>query len=135
MKINALHKNLIRRYLLWAYKTTKESFERIERKTTQLLVDDHILNSLRKTGDVTKGCQGHVEEFKQYIANKRQDELKLKYTNPKGKALNPDYLYLKNRLTAIEGAVKHFLGASELKKMEALFEEEFTRRILQAKDH
>ena len=30
------HKDLIRRYLLWFFKTTKESFERIERKTTQV---------------------------------------------------------------------------------------------------
>jgi hypothetical protein len=132
MKLTPSHKNLIRRYLLWAYKSTKESFERIERKTTQLMVDEHMLKSLNKKA---KGCQGHIEEFKQYIQNKRQDEMKLKFTDSKGKELHPDYLYLKNRLEAIEEAVKYFLGPAELKKMETLFEEEFTRRILEARDH
>lgn len=41
------HKDLIRRYLLWAFKTTKESFERIERKTTQLMVDEYILERIK----------------------------------------------------------------------------------------
>ena len=138
MKINTVQKNLIRRYLIWAYKTTKESFERIERKTTQLMVDEHILKTLNKAlpkGATQKDYEGFIEEFKGYIANKRQDELKQKFVDDKAQALHPQYLYLKNRLAAIEEAIKHFLGPVELKKIESLYEEEFTRRILQAKEH
>ena len=115
------HKDLIRRYLLWAYKSTRESFERIERKTTQLMVDEYILGHLTKNKSVVP------KEFKAYIADKRKDELKLKS--------HPQYVYLGDRLAAIEAAIKHFLGAKELDHMRKLFEGEFTRRILEARDH
>ena len=42
------HENLVRRYLLWAYKSTREDFERIERKTTQLIVDEYIRDNASK---------------------------------------------------------------------------------------
>lgn len=132
--MNSAHKNLIRRYLIWAYKTTKESFERIERKTTQLVVDEHILKTLTKNQKSTKEYEGHIEEFKKYIANKKQDELKQKFAG-NGQSLNPNYLYLSHRLKAIEEAIKHFLGTKELKKIEALYEEEFVNRIMQAREH
>jgi hypothetical protein len=123
------HKNLIRRYLLWAYKSTKESFERIERKTTQLIVDDFICDHLSKKRSKVPAA------FTAYIADKRKDELKLKFTDATKKKLHPEYLYLKNRLAAVEGAIIYFLGAKELKRMSKLYEEEFTRRILEARDH
>ena len=129
VKITPEHKNLIRRYLLWAYKSTKEEYERIERKTTQLMVDEFIL------GHLSKNKSDIPEEFKSYIAGKRRDELKLKFADAKGKKLHPQYLYLKNRLSAIEAAIKYFLGNKELKQMDKLFEEEFTRRILEAREH
>jgi hypothetical protein len=115
------HKNLVRRYLLWAYKSTKESFERIERKGTQLLVDEYILAHLTK-----HKCEV-PEDFKTYIADKRKDEVKLKSGG--------EYLYLKNRLKAITDAIKYFLGKNELKRIEQSYEEEFTRRILEAREH
>ncbi len=137
--MNATHKNLIRRYLLWAYKTTKESFERIERKTTQLVVDEYVLKALNKSPkvakDAKKGYDALLKEFEGYIANKANDEIKQKFTDDKKKDFHPQYLYLKNRLAAIEGAIKHFLGPKELKKIEALFEAEFTERILKAREH
>jgi len=123
------HKNLIRRYLLWAYKSTKESFERIERKTTQLLIDEYLLAHLAKKGARIP------DEFKEYIAQKRKDEKKLKFTDTGGKELHPEYVYLKNRLAAIEAAIKYFLGTKELKNISKLYEVEFTRRILEARDH
>ena len=119
--ISTDHQNLIRRYLLWAYKSTKESFERVERKTTQLVVDEFILEHL------TKNKFDVPVEFKTYIADKRKDEVKLKS--------QPEYLYLKSRLAAIEAAIEHFLGTKELTQMAKLYEEEFTRRILEARDH
>ncbi|MBF0489222.1 MAG: hypothetical protein HQL15_01210 [Candidatus Omnitrophica bacterium] len=139
MKLSALHKDLIRRYLLWAYKTTRESFERIERKTTQLMVDERLLKTVNKLakpkGALLKDYQQQVEEFEVYIAHKRRDEIKQKFSDDKGVILHPQYLYLKNRLTAIEEAIEYFLGSKELKKMEGLFEQEFVGRILQAREH
>ena len=123
------HKNLVRRYLLWAYKSTKESFERIERKTTQLLVDDYILDHLTRNE-----CEV-PQAFRAYISDKRKDESKLKFADEKKQSLNPEYLYLKGRLTAIEAAIRHFLGKKELELMHDLYEKEFIRRILEAKDH
>lgn len=128
-KLSSAHKNLIRRYLLWAYKSTKESFERIERKTTQLTVDQYIFGHFSKKKYLVP------DSFKQYISAKINDELKLKYADKTRKKLNSDYLYLKNRLEAIEEAIQYFLGKRELKNFEVLFEEEFTRRILEARDH
>jgi hypothetical protein len=127
--ISPAHKNLVRRYLLWAYKTTRESFERIERKTTQLAVDEYIL------GYLTKRKLNVPQEFKAYIAEKRKDELKLKFSGPGRKKLNWQYVYLKDRLAAIESAISYFLGGKELKRMAGLYEAEFTRRILEAREH
>lgn len=123
--ISPSHKALIRRYLIWAYKSTKESFDRLERKTTQLMADEHILRAL--SGKKTKGGEGYdklVDEFKEYIAKKKQQPV------PQGQ-----YLYLRDRLDAVEGAIKHFLGAKELNSIRAGYEEEFTRRIWGSKDH
>ena len=120
---------MIRRYLLWAYKSTKESFERIERKTTQLSVDGFIFGHLSKNG-----CE-IPKEFRTYIAQKRKDELQLKYVDDKAKKLHPQYVYLRDRLDAVEAAIKYFLGEKELKGMAKLYEQEFTRRILEAREH
>jgi hypothetical protein len=123
------HQNLIRRYLLWAYKSTKESFERVERKTTLLIVDEFILDYFsRNNYQVPRG-------FKTYIADKRKEQLKLKYAATGRKKLHPEYVYLRNRLAAIEAAIRYFLGGNELKRIAGLYEAEFTRRILEARDH
>ena len=134
------HKDLVRRYLLWLFKTTKESFERIERKTTQLMVDQYVLQRLKTVGRnipvLGRGeYDGLVKEFETYIKAKRKDELKLKFFDGKGKSLHPQYVYLKNRLQAIEEAIRHFLGEKELRAMRSLYEKEFTSRILQAREH
>jgi hypothetical protein len=128
-RLSTAHQNLLRRYLLWAYKTTRESFERIERKTTQLMADEYILDYF------SKHRLPIPAEFKAYVAAKRKDELKLKFSDGNKKKLHPQYVYLKNRLNATEAAVRYFLGGKELKRMTKLFEEEFTRRILEARDH
>ena len=134
------HKALIRRYLLWLFKTTKESFERIERKTTQLMVDEYVLQRIKTAGRGVSArgrgkYAGFVKEFETYIKTKRVDELILKFSDGKGKSLHPQYVYLKNRLQAVEAAIRHFLGEKELRVMRSLYEKEFTCRILQALDH
>ena len=137
MKTN--NRDLVGRYLLWLYKTTKESFERIERKTTQLMIDEYVLNHLNTAGEVPahgrEKYDGFVKEFEIYIKVKQEDELKLKFSDGKRKSLHPQYVYLKNRLEAVEAAIKHFLGEKELRAMRSLYEKEFTDRILQARDH
>lgn len=134
------HRDLIRRYLLWLFKTTKESFERIERKTTQLMADEYVLQRIKTAGrEVPAHARGEydalVKEFETYIKTKREDELKLKFSDGKGKTLHPQYVYLKNRLQAVEAAIRHFLGEKELRAMRSLYEKEFTGRILQAREH
>jgi len=135
-----VHKDLTRRYLLWLFKTTKESFERIERKTTQLMVDKYVLEHIKTAGSKipTGGHKKYndlVKEFETYIKTKQGDELKLKFSDGKEKSLHPQYVYLKNRLQAVESAIRHFLGDKELRAMRSLYEKEFTSRILQARDH
>ena len=133
-------KALYRRYLLWAYKSTRESFERIERKTTQLVIDHAIKNTLAKAevplkDEGLKHYQALVDGFDQYIAAKHADEIKQKFVTSAKEELNPEYLYLRNRLAAIEAAIEKFLGPKALAKFNKMFEEEFTRRILEARDH
>jgi len=129
VKLTLSQKNLIRRYLLWAYKSTKESFERVERKTTQLIVDEYVL------GYFSKNKFKVPQSFRTYIEEKQKDELKLKYADVHKKSLHPEYVYLKNRLEAITAAIKYFLGGQELKNMQDLYEKEFTRRIVESREH
>jgi hypothetical protein len=133
------HQDLIRRYLLWMFKTTKESFERIERKTTQLMVDEYVLERIKRAGSVPargrRKYDGLVKGFETYIKTKREEELKLKFSEGKEKTLHPQYVYLKNRLQAVEAAIRHFLGEKELRAMRSLYEKEFTGRILQAREY
>jgi hypothetical protein len=121
-KLSPHHKALVRRYLVWAYKSTKESFDRLERKTTQLLADEFILGRLPRKG--SEGYLKLVDGYKEYIAKKKE--------NPIDPA---QHEYLKNRLDAVEEAIRKFLGAKELARIEAAYEEEFTRRIWEARDH
>ncbi len=128
MELNPSHKALIRRYLIWAYKSTKESFDRLERKATQLVADEHILSVLVKDTPSLDPSQasvymGLLEEFHQYILKKKNTPVP-----------QAQHVYLKNRLNAVESAIVKFLGNGELKKIRAGYEEEFVRRIWEAKD-
>ncbi len=119
------HKALIRRYLIWAYKSTKESFDRLERKTTQLLADEFILKAMSKrSGGADKEYRQLMKDFETYIENKRVQPV------PQGR-----YAYLRDRLEAVEEAIGHFLGKKELESIKRGYEEEFVRRIWAATDH
>jgi len=131
-------KALVRRYLIWCYKSTKESLDRIDRKFTQVTVDRFILDRLRKAkGPVQTPAKNEyqkmIDDFVVYLTDKEKDGIKQKFTNKDEVA--PQYLYLKNRLSAIEEAIEHFLGPRELTVINRMFEEEFTRRILESKEH
>jgi len=124
-------KNLKKRYLVWLYKTTKESLDRIERKFTQLEIDRFILSQLKKL-DKQKRAGGFIFDFKTYIANKEREALNLKY---EGKNLKSEYYFLDLKLTAIEKAIKQELGKKALLEIKSLYEKEMTQRILKSKEH
>ncbi|MDP2653944.1 MAG: hypothetical protein Q8Q08_07935 [Candidatus Omnitrophota bacterium] len=133
-------KDLVRRYLLWCYKTTREDLERVDRKFTQLEADRRILTHLDKNktglaGEVAAKYRFKVEQFVKYIEDKEKGAVAQKFSDSARRSLQPEYLYLKNRFAAIEKTVVDLLGKGELRKMQELFEREFTRRILEARDH
>jgi hypothetical protein len=137
-KMKKEEKALVRRYLVWCYKTTKESVDWIERKFTQTAVDRFVLARIEKMRSSTSSQDDYnkkVEDFRNYIADKEKDGIKQKFLNGKKKDLNPEYLYLKNRLTAVEDAIRQFLGPQELTRIHLLYEQEMTRRILESKEH
>ena len=140
VKTSSYHKNLIRRYLIWCYKTTKEELDKTERYFTQLDVDTYVLKQLRAQKDYkrstkTPSYRALVDQFEEYMAKKKANVIKKKYSDKKQTTLQPHYQYLKNRLLAIEGAIEHFLGRKEQKEIVRLYEEEMTRRILSAREH
>lgn len=135
-KFTPYERKLIRRYLTWCYKTTKESFERIERKFTQLSVDDFIADELKSLkGAVGNDLASHIKEFEEYMNKKEMSALAEKFADPKQGTFNKEYLYLKTRLAAIEKAICYFLGKKELSAISKLYEEEMTKRILQAREY
>ena len=133
-------KNLLRRYLMWCYKTTKEELDKVDRYFTQLKADDFVLKQLKRSEEYrsSKGAKAYkdmVDQFQVYMSTKEMNVLKKKFKDSGQKALNSDYQYLKNRFAAIEGAIRYFLGSKELGKMRSLYEREMTGRILQAREH
>lgn len=120
--------NLKKRYLLWLYKTTREAWDKIERKFTQLEIDRIILCELKKSAKGQK-IQKFIQDFEVYIQNKERDGLSLKYEN---KALKPEYEFLMVKLKAIEKAVVKELGVRALKEIKSLYEKEMTERILKS---
>ena len=133
-------KGLLRRYLVWCYKTTKEELDKVDRYFTQLKADGFVLQVLKKTKEYRSSKEGKafkdmVDQFQVYMKKKEDNVLEKKFKDSRRKALNPDYQYLKNRFAALQGAICHFLGAGELKKINVLYEEEMTGRILQAREH
>ena len=138
IKINAQEKALIQRYLIWCYKTTKESLEKIDRKFTQIKMDRFILSLIQKTRPTARFQSEYrqlVEDFGSYIVSKEKDGLSQKFSNGKEGDLNPQYIYLHNRLNAVELAIRHFLGPRTLSKISLLYEQEMTRRILESREH
>jgi len=129
---------LIRRYLIWCYKTTKEELDRTDRYFTQLIVDDIILHELSQEEERDSKDDAEflkkTKKFKQYIYEKQRRVFSQKFADSKGKKLQPEYRYLKSRMVGIEKALVSLLGEMELKAVQSLYEKEMTRRILEAKE-
>ena len=136
MKVND-KKNLQFRYLLWLYKTTKEEFDRIERKFTQVDIDRKLLRSMAGQRDALKR-KGEMtpvkllKDYKDYIDKKEKDGLALKY---EGRKLRPEYYHVSLKLEAIEESIVGELGKKALKKIKSLYEQEMRRRIIEAREH
>jgi len=133
-------KNLLRRYLIWCYKTTKEELDKIDRYFTQLIADDTIFKQLKQSHEYrySNNCKEYknlVDQFKNYMDKKELNVLKKKFKDRKHTKLNPEYQYLVNRFVAIEKTIVQLLGGGELKAICLLYEEEMTRRILEAREH
>ena len=121
------HQALIARYLTWGYKSTKESFDRLERKATQTLADEFIWEHLNKKP--TKALKDPayktlVDDFRDYVDKKQVQPID-----------QAQHHYLRDRLEAIEAAIKNFLGEQALKDMRRNYEKEFTRRIWESREH
>ena len=130
-------KNLKFRYLLWLYKTTKEEFDRIERKFTQVGIDKKIMRymgehfdsrDLKKKNEARKLLKG----LKEYINKKEKDGQELKF---EGRKLRPEYYHLSLKLEAIEKTIIAKLGRRGLREIKAVYEREMIRRIIVAQDH
>lgn len=121
-------KNLKKRYLIWLYKITKEALDKIERKFTQLEIDNFILKELKKEGKANN-IKKFIDELEVYIQNKEKDGLDLKFEN---KGLNPDCCFLELKLKAIEKAIIKELGRKVLQEIKLLYEMEMIERILKS---
>ena len=130
-------KNLQFRYLLWLYKTTKEEFDRIERKFTQVYIDRMILRYMAGHGDVLTPKGEHtsgkfLKDCKNYIDKKEKEGVALKFA---GKKLRPEYYHLSLKLEAIEKVIIEVFGKRGLRGIKALYEHEMRRRIIEAIEH
>ena len=133
-------KCLCRRYLIWCYKTTKEELDRIDRKFTQLYVDDFLLQFLLKKKqhfppEIISHYNHQIENFKRYVEDKEKNAYAQKFVDKDGKVEQPQYCYLKNRLEAVKKTVVKLFGKKELAAIQAGYEVEMTRRIWEAREH
>lgn len=131
-------KNLEVRYLTWLYKTTKEAFDRYERKFTQLDIDASVLKEMERElkgsymPQEKKSLEKLVNDFRLYIAEKEKACLKLKY---KGKKIDPEFIFLDVKLNAIEKAIVKELGQEGLSKIKDSYHQEMIKRIIEEKEN
>ncbi len=130
-------KNLTIRYLTWLYKTTKEAFDRYERKFTQLEIDEYVLKEIEKElkdsylPSEKVPLEKFVNDFRAYISRKEEACLKLKY---KGKRVNPEFLFLDVKLNAIEKAIEKETGKKGLQEIKEAYHREMLKRIMEEKE-
>ena len=131
-------KNLKKRYFIWLYKTTKEAFDKYERKFTQTDIDKDILLEMENTllgaylPHEKKALERFVNDFKEYISNKEKACMDLKY---QGRKTNPDFIFLDVKLNAIEKLIIKEMGRRALDEIKGLYELEMIQRILRNLEH
>ena len=126
-------KALTRRYLIWLYKTTKEAFDRYERKFAQLDIDKFILEEIEEEikdsymPSEKKELEKLVEDLRNYILQKETDCQKLRFENKK---TNPEFIFLDLKLEAVEKAIVKELGKDGLNEIKQMYEQEMITRII-----
>jgi len=131
-------KNLKKRYFIWLYRTTKEAFDKFERKFTQVEIDKDILGEIENTlmGSYLPHEKAELEKlvnnFQEYITAKEKVCLELKY---QGLRTNPEFIFLDVKLNAIEKLIVKEFGRKGLAETKALYEKEITQRILRSAEH
>ena len=131
-------KNLKKRYFVWLYKTTKEAFDKFERKFTQTEIDKDILSEVENAlmgaylPHEKEALEKLVNSFQEYIAGKEKACLELKY---QGLRTNPEFIFLDAKLEAIEKLIAKEFGRKALAEVKALYELEMTQRILRGAEH
>jgi len=131
-------KNLRKRYFIWLYKTTKEAFDKYERRFTQTDVDKDLLLEMENElmGSYLpyekQSLEKFVNQYREYISNKEKSCLELKY---QGKKTNPEFIFLDIKLNAIEKLIVKELGKRGLEEIKTLYEEEMIQRILKLIEH
>jgi len=131
-------RNLKKRYFIWLYKTTKEAFDKYERKFTQVDIDQDILVEMEKEllgaylPHEKDALQKYINDFQKYIEDKERACAELR---DQGKKKNPEFLFLDIKLNAIEKIIAQELGRRGLEKIKALYELEMAERILRSTDH
>lgn len=124
-------KRLKKRYLIWLYKTVKESLDRVDRKFTQLDIDRFILAEL-EASDAGRELSEQIGKWDAYIHRKEQDGISLKSEDP---AVQREYRFLQLKLKAVEKAIQRELGTKALSEIRQMYEDEMIDRILANTEH
>jgi len=128
-------KNLKKRYFIWLYKNAKETFDKYERKFTQVDIDKDILAEMEKEllgsylPHEKDALQKHINEFQKYIENKEKACSEFRDQHRK---INPDFIFSEIKLNAIERVIVRELGRRGLEEIKSLYEKEMTERILKS---
>ena len=131
-------KNLKKRYFIWLYKTAKETFDKYERKFTQVDIDQDILNEMEKEllgsylPHEKEALQKHINDFQKYIEDKEGACSELR---DQGKKINPEFIFSEIKLNAVEKVITKELGRRGLEEIRSLYEKEMTTRILKSTEH
>lgn len=131
-------RNLRKRYLIWLYKTTKEEFDKYERKFTQTDIDKDLLMEMENQllgvylPHEKANLEKFVNQYREYISDKEKACLELKY---QGKKTNPEFIFLDVKLNAVEKLIVKELGRRGLERTKALYELEMAERILRSAEH
>lgn len=126
--------SLSKRYLFWLYKMTRDELDRIDRKFTQLDIDNEIHKKIKKgikgfKGNISGDLEVLAREWQEYIFQKESDAQKLKYIEAGHP--NPNYLFLRLKLKAIEEITVKRFGKKQLECCKKLYEEAAMKMILE----
>jgi len=128
-------KNLKKRYLIWLYKTAKETFDKFERKFTQTDIDKDILVEMEKEllgaylPHEKEAIQKRINDFYKYVEDKEKACSELRNQHKK---INPDFIFSEVKLNAVEKIILKELGSRGFEEIKSLYEKEMTIRILKS---